>query len=486
MSTNGAGQIEWSLASPTPQLWVEGISAGSAIVVLTVWNPTIGAGEQDAVRLTVAQIDIDADSNNDGEIDPVNDVATGTDDPIESTAPGAIVGLNSDDDDGNGIADRNQSWTLGEDNLVPIELAPPDISGDLTGFYTELTATDQFGGQPVAIRVWDSPEKTSQLIVGATSGPTWTLATQSPPTTVWVEGMNAGTAILSYRLGKGSSWQILNDEVRLNVVPNSAPYFQPTSYSASVGRDSKIDDAVVETFAYDPEGDPLEYSIIHGNYDGLFTIDLGGVIRLTGDALLAASSYLLTVMATDTSGASATANVTVTVKDTVGISGDTHAVENSGDYINLVFRRFTANPSPPALEIDYTINWITATGADITPVLNNNGVSAGKITIPAGQDSVSVLVAAVADGALENVERFVVAVTDTANYDVVASGESKPTKDKNEMGTEAYNALTLYVLDGLTLFAKDNAVSTGRDPFPDSGSDPNPGIHIRDITESCG
>ena len=95
---------------------------------------------------------------------------------------------------------------------------------------------------------------------------------------------------------------------------NRAPAFGASTYSFFVADNAAAGAAVGTLSATDPDGDTLSYSITAGNGDGNFDIDSasGQISLATTLRQDAASSYRLTVRASDTSGSTATATARVT------------------------------------------------------------------------------------------------------------------------------------------------------------------------------
>ena len=93
------GSMVWDVSELPKLLWVEGIAASDSprdVKLAARYTGPDGPCE-DRVYLTVAEPDLDVDSDNDGSIDPDN---SGTDDPIEEDSPGKILCVNDDFDEG--------------------------------------------------------------------------------------------------------------------------------------------------------------------------------------------------------------------------------------------------------------------------------------------------------------------------------------------------------------------------------------------------
>ena len=112
------------------------------------------------------EVDLWIDSNNDQLIDP-------NDPPLEDTAPGRYIAINTDDDDGDGQADFSQvGQVVGEDDLVPILLTVPN----------QCPANPRWQLRfPGRVRAFRNPDRTGEVfstlpIVGAV------------PNILWLEG----------------------------------------------------------------------------------------------------------------------------------------------------------------------------------------------------------------------------------------------------------------------------------------------------------
>lgn len=125
-------------------------------------------------------------------------------------APGGLVPLNKDDDDTNGTADKDQAGPItGENDLVALSV---DSSGATTGTLKLEAAS---GGSRV--KIWETATKQNEIVLPKT----WDLASETPPATVWVEGVVASAAPrdvelkLTYTAEGGSG---CSDSVKLTVV----------------------------------------------------------------------------------------------------------------------------------------------------------------------------------------------------------------------------------------------------------------------------
>ena len=100
---------------------------------------------------------------------------------VEITANPNFVALNSDDDNANDEADKDETGTVaGEDDLVPVTITVPD--GLTEGILTLTSGSSK-------IKVWEAATK------GLPSPMTWNLETDTVPSTLYVEGVE--TSIVS-------------------------------------------------------------------------------------------------------------------------------------------------------------------------------------------------------------------------------------------------------------------------------------------------
>ena len=163
-------------------------------------------GTQDSNEATVSievaeyLVDIQLDSNNDGDITPA-------DDPVEMDDPGMIMGVNDDDDNDNGVidSDPNDSGFV-DDDLKPANLRIETYQGNsLEGFQVQLDADP-------GVTIWDTQTKNYNLTydeydvppVIFTYDPDGIARWQAPdgtwidlPSEVYLEGTAPGTAIIT-------------------------------------------------------------------------------------------------------------------------------------------------------------------------------------------------------------------------------------------------------------------------------------------------
>ena len=130
---------------------------------------------------------------------------------------------------------------------------------------------------------------------------------------------------------------------------NSAPAFASASYAFSVSEDSAVGAAVGTVSTTDADGDTPTYAISAGNADGKFAIgaDTGKITLAAALDYEKATSYSLTITATDGFGGSATATVNVSVTDVVD-----------------------APPAPTGVSAShssgtFTVSWSAVSGADL-------------------------------------------------------------------------------------------------------------------------
>ncbi|MBX9788589.1 MAG: hypothetical protein K2Y37_06710, partial [Pirellulales bacterium] len=149
-------------------------------------------------------VDIDTDSNNDGQI-------TEADDGIEDIAPGSFVLANDDDDDQNGVTDDSQPGPLtAENDLAEIRLSLDSQNytpAQLAALRVSLEAVS--GGN--RIRLWSVSDKSGEVALGTQ----W--AANAFPNWLFVEGLETGDVVLDWVV-RDSGEVLSRDTVALTVV----------------------------------------------------------------------------------------------------------------------------------------------------------------------------------------------------------------------------------------------------------------------------
>ena len=175
-------------------------------------NPPIGfpiISGTESLPFVAANADIDTDSNNKDGITEADDPAT--DSTFEEKAPGKLVRLNNDDDNGNGTPDKNDSgMTAGENDLVEAIIRSPGVL---------ITQANQWSGTLTAsagIKVWLDSQR-NQLLLNSSGSVTRDLYDISFPQSVYVEGIAAGTATLTWEVKSGQR-TVSSDFVKFTVV----------------------------------------------------------------------------------------------------------------------------------------------------------------------------------------------------------------------------------------------------------------------------
>ncbi len=185
----------WNLANQeavSQTLYINGVQASAAMrdATLKLRYEKAGQAAEDFVKLTVAKIDL-VIQNLAEEID-----AGGN--PPHETDPDAFLPANTDDDNGNGIADHaevavwdedlqvDRTYVESENDLVALKIGTLPVGS--TGTVTLASSNDK-------LVFWTSPKKDSK--VSDTLTRTWTIGDENDPIpdTVYVEGVAVSTAV---------------------------------------------------------------------------------------------------------------------------------------------------------------------------------------------------------------------------------------------------------------------------------------------------
>jgi len=198
----GKGYVRWSVggdaadpctgtALDLPKTITLTPTSGNRTFTFDVGADTNGDGENDCdcIGLTVhvVRVDVRVDSNNDGQIDD-------SDDEIEANAPGKVLALNNDTDNGDANIPDHQVPTgpiSGEDDLVPAYLSVAGAPEDEGRWSLSFSSH---------VRVYLSADKTGPISTGA-----WA-PRSTMPAVVYIEGISrSGSA--------GDAWISLSYEL---------------------------------------------------------------------------------------------------------------------------------------------------------------------------------------------------------------------------------------------------------------------------------
>ncbi|MBW3596229.1 MAG: PKD domain-containing protein [Planctomycetes bacterium] len=219
MALDGNANL-WDVKDPNlpSVVWVEARAVGSTLLSL-VLRKDGQERSRDPIALTFVQLDLDTDSDNSGAVD-----RTLAEDADERYDPGAILFYNTDDDNGNGAADRTDpapfvdvnGTPVDDDNLEAANLSlSSNIISSLTGFTLELSPT-------TAIDTWLTRDKQSLPL-------TYTIGTDTIPATIFVEGYDYGEAMLDVTLKSPAGLEIHRDRLQFLVTRIDLRGFRPNT-----------------------------------------------------------------------------------------------------------------------------------------------------------------------------------------------------------------------------------------------------------------
>ncbi len=242
------------------------------------------------------------------------------------------------------------------------------------------------------------------------------------------------------------------------------------------------DDDVIRVTASDPNGDAITYTLGVGNDNGLFKIN-----SETGEIKLAknldknwTSIPDLEVRANDGQADNIKKTVvSFNLKTTVGVGGDTRAVEKTVDTMTVKFVRFSNNVSND-LKVKY--RYTLGAGLRANDFLDNADFKSFRkreIIIPANKLSVSLTLTAKDDDFEEFIESMEVTVRNGTNYIPVDSNPLDP--ESQDLAYRVYRAREFYITDSVVLFGKENKNVSLRDT---GIAQENPGIHVNDISQA--
>jgi len=185
-------------ASVPASVYVEGITAGAATLQATITDPDDEEYKTDTVLFTVYDINLQTDSENDGDLDE-------DDDALEDAEEKRIF-INKDDDDENGKPDKDDTSSDTFENdfaETKLEIDFPEGT-DFTGIKLRLTLD-------AGLKAWNFFAGTKETPLGATvngnvyewdlGGSTWISPGVDAPThtlfpnSVWIEGISLGAGL---------------------------------------------------------------------------------------------------------------------------------------------------------------------------------------------------------------------------------------------------------------------------------------------------
>ncbi len=180
--------------------------------------------------------------------------------PEEKVVPGAGIRVNGDDDDLDGLADRDDPSVTFENDLVEATLTV-DTPSPPPGYEYTLTRSNP------NIRVFDTPAKEGEILVSGSSVP---LTFSTGSRTVWIENPNGGAADLQLAALRTSDGSILaTDTVHL---------FPITSVVIALGGETQV-----------PADPPLEPTN-HGTFQLAITLyRIGYDVRMYDEDVVPAS-----------------------------------------------------------------------------------------------------------------------------------------------------------------------------------------------------
>ena len=254
-----------------------------------------------------------------------------------------------------------------------------DGKGGIGSVTVEITVTDVAESPPptpdglavsladgVFTATWNAVTDASKYRIQYRTGgseETWTNLAATDSTSQTLNATECG-ATYEFRVearGDGTvyttAWSSPSSSVSQTATGCHAPVFSSETYSFSVAENAAVGAAVGTAGATDADGDSLSYAITAGNGDGKFSIGTGGAITVAAALDYETTvAYSLTVEATDDSGRSDTATVSVAVTD----------VSETGP------------PAPSGLAVSYTsgafgLTWDAVTGADQYRVQHRKG-----------------------------------------------------------------------------------------------------------------
>ena len=105
----------------------------------------------------------------------------------EEQNPGVGIRINGDDDNANGIADQNEQFVTGENDLIEVELGVSELTPSGVEYILRRTASN--------IKVWESPTKDIAILDDEDEA---TVVFSTLTRSIWVENPTGGSASLEF------------------------------------------------------------------------------------------------------------------------------------------------------------------------------------------------------------------------------------------------------------------------------------------------
>lgn len=278
----------------------------------------------DEVVVTGPRVDLVADSDNDGDLDGSDEAAEYDDDRV-----GALLALNDDDDDGDGVPDLDGPGGFDDDDLEPIELR-----GSINE--TAQVVLEAVEGAEL-VRVWADRSKGTEIALPHT------LPASALPMTYFVEGVAWDTTATVLRLAYEETPGVVSDVDTLRVYSGPLVVDADSEYEAGepgyvavgglpagtpVRFDVYRDGALAETVEAEVDGFlagiPLPYETVAGTVFSVeATADAGAVVLESNDVTVTPGSVATVELEWENAGPPVARLASGTVSD-VSVPSDGH------------------------------------------------------------------------------------------------------------------------------------------------------------------
>jgi len=301
-----------------------------------------------AIKIVVVEVDLDM---------------AGVDESDEESV-GGFIGVNNDDDNANGIPDKDETGTVtGEDDLVAISLS---VSPSLSTGEMKLEAVSGSS----KIKVWENATKGTEV----TLPKTWDLSSESMPATLYVEGIGASSELkdielmLSYVKGATTVY----DKVKMTVIEvdldmegvDDAKEETVGGFIALNDDDDDFDGVMDIDDGYNKDGIPGNDDDVNMSENDLVKITLNKVLpeSLTGSLTLSAGNGIKIWQSAIKGGAALTLpvqfNTPADLPKELWIEGVMASTEIRDSFVRLEYeigdRTFMDNIKITVIDVDIT------------------------------------------------------------------------------------------------------------------------------------